>query len=147
MEQTRSVHILLVEDSPTDAGLAMEAFKDSKLLNNLAHVEDGTQAISYLRRENQYSDAPRPDLVLLDLNLPTKGGREVLKEIKADPDLKDIPVIVLTTSDDDQDILNSYELHANCYITKPVDFEKFVQIVRHIQDFWFSVVTLPTGRK
>ena len=147
MERSRPVHILLVEDSPTDAGLAMEAFKDSKLLNNLAHVEDGTDAIAYLRRERQYSDAPRPDLVLLDLNLPTKGGREVLKEIKSDPELKDIPVVVLTTSDDDQDILKSYELHANCYITKPVDFEKFVQIVRHIQDFWFSVVTLPTGRK
>ena len=141
------MQILLVEDSPTDAGLAIEAFKDSNVPNCLSHVEDGTDAIAYLRREREYSNAPRPDLILLDLNLPAKNGRDVLREIKADPQLKDIPVVVLTTSDDDRDVIKSYELHANCYITKPVDFERFVQIVRQIQDFWFSVVTLPSGRK
>ena len=136
----------MVEDSPTDAGLAIEAFKESKVLNHLSHVTDGTDAIAYLRRQGQYADARRPDLILLDLNLPTKDGREVLAEIKNDPDLKDIPVVVLTTSDDEQDILKSYELHANCYITKPVDFEKFISIVRHIETFWFTVVTLPPAR-
>jgi len=144
---SRSVEILMVEDSPTDAGLAIEAFKESKVLNHLAHVTDGTDAIAYLRRQGPYADAPRPDLILLDLNLPTKDGREVLSEIKSDPDLRDIPVVVLTTSDDEQDILKSYELHANCYITKPVDFEKFISIVRHIETFWFTVVTLPPVRK
>ncbi|MDL1900974.1 response regulator [Anaerolineae bacterium CFX9] len=137
------IDILLVEDSPGDVRLTIEAFKDSKLHNNLNVVGDGVEAMAYLRRQGQYANAPRPDLILLDLNLPRKDGREVLEEIKSDEDLRRIPVVILTTSDDERDILATYNLHANCYITKPVDLSQFIAIVRSIQNFWFSIVKLP----
>ncbi len=128
---------------PTDALLAKEAFDYSKIVNNLHVVPDGVEAIAYLRKEGPYSSALRPGLILLDLNLPKNDGREVLAEIKADPNLRGIPVVVLTTSQNEADILKAYDLHANCYIVKPVDFEKFAEVVRNIENFWFSVVTLP----
>jgi two-component system, chemotaxis family, response regulator Rcp1 len=141
---TTPIEILLVEDNPGDARLAMEALKDSKLLNNIHHVVDGEQAIDFLRREGDFQDAPRPDIVLLDLNLPRKDGREVLADIKNDPKLQMIPVVVLTTSEAEQDIVQSYRLHANCYITKPVDLDKFLHIIDSMQDFWLSIVRLPS---
>ena len=144
MEKMSSVEILLVEDNPGDVRLTIEALKESKLYNNLNIVGDGVEAIAYLRREGQYAQSPRPDLILLDLNLPREDGREVLSEIKADATLKRIPVVVLTTSAAEQDILRTYELHANCYITKPVDLEQFIMIVQNIQEFWFSIVKLPS---
>jgi chemotaxis family two-component system response regulator Rcp1 len=137
------IEILLVEDSPSDTELTVEALREGKVANNLSVVEDGTQAMEFLRRENNYAGAPRPDLILLDLNLPRKDGREVLAELKADPDLKTIPVVVLTTSRADQDVLRAYELNANCYIAKPVDFMHFLDVVRSIEHFWLTVVTLP----
>ncbi|MBN2342789.1 MAG: response regulator [Deltaproteobacteria bacterium] len=137
------IDILLVEDNPGDARLAQEALKDSKLKNKLFHVEDGEQAIQFLRREGQYTDSTKPDLILLDLNLPKKDGREVLAEIKEDPSLKAIPVVILTTSNDMADILKSYNLHANCYITKPIDLDRFIEVVKSIEDFWLSIVKLP----
>jgi two-component system response regulator len=143
IDSARPAEILLVEDSPTDALLAKEALEFSKVFNNLQIVPDGMEAMAYLRREGQYAHAPRPDLILLDLNLPKKDGREVLEEIKSDERLKRIPVVILTTSKDEGDVLKSYGLHANCYIVKPVDFEKFAEIVKHIESFWFVVVTLP----
>src|SRR4051812_39335586 len=124
------IDILLVEDNPGDARLTQEALKESKMLNNLHHVRDGVEAMEFLRHEGKHKDAPTPDIILLDLNLPRKDGREVLAELKGMPRLKNIPVVVLTTSDAEQDILMSYNLHANCYITKPVDLEKFIEIVR-----------------
>jgi chemotaxis family two-component system response regulator Rcp1 len=136
------VEILLVEDSPTDVLLAKEALEYSKIANNLHTVPDGVEALAFLRREGKYQDAPRPGLILLDLNLPKKDGREVLAEIKSDEKLKRIPVVVLTTSKSEADVLKAYGLHANCYIVKPVDFEKFAEVVRSIENFWFSVVTL-----
>lgn len=138
-----AVEILLVEDSPGDVRLTQEALKDSKLLNNLSVVRDGVEAMSFLRREGNYGDAPRPDMILLDLNLPRKDGREVLQEIKYDEDLKRIPVVVLTTSASEKDILATYNLHANCYITKPVDFMQFISVVKSIENFWFTIVKLP----
>jgi len=141
------VEILLVEDNPGDVRLTREALKEGKLCNHLHVVRDGVEALAFLRREGKYTYAPYPDLVLLDLNLPKKDGREVLAEIKADPELKRIPVVILTTSQAEQDILKTYDLHANCYITKPVDLEQFITVVKTIQDFWFSVVRLPTPRK
>jgi len=138
-----AIEILLIEDDPGDVRLTQEALKDSKLRNNLSVAEDGVEALAFLRREGQYADAPKPDIILLDLNLPRKDGREVLEEIKADADLRRIPVVVMTTSDADEDILASYNLHANCYITKPVDMSRFVQIVKTIEGFWFSIVKLP----
>jgi len=138
-----AIEILLIEDDPGDVRLTQEALKDSKLRNNLSVAEDGVEALAFLRREGQYADAPKPDIILLDLNLPRKDGREVLEEIKADEDLRRIPVVVMTTSDADEDILASYNLHANCYITKPVDMSRFVQIVKTIEGFWFSIVKLP----
>lgn len=140
---TRPIEILLVEDSPADAGLAVEALKAAKIANNLTVVEDGEEATDLLYRRGRYAQAPRPDLILLDLNLPRKDGREVLKEIKADPSLRRIPVVVLTTSRDEQDVMRSYESFANCYITKPVDFEQFMAVVRSVEGFWLTVVTLP----
>jgi CheY-like chemotaxis protein len=137
------IEVLLVEDDPGDVLMTQEAFEEHKVRNNLAVVNDGTDAIAYLRREGQYADAPRPDLVLLDLNLPRRDGREVLAEIKNDPNLCDIPVVVLTTSQADEDILRSYKLHANAYVTKPVDFERFIAVVRQIDEFFVSVVKLP----
>ena len=138
-----AIEILLIEDDPGDVRLTQEALKDSKLRNNLSVAEDGVEALAFLRREGQYADAPKPDIILLDLNLPRKDGREVLEEIKADEDLRRIPVVVMTTSDADEDILASYNLHANCYITKPVDMSRFMQIVKTIEGFWFSIVKLP----
>jgi chemotaxis family two-component system response regulator Rcp1 len=142
-EKIKLADILLVEDNPGDVRLAKEALKESKLLNKLYQVEDGMKAMAFLRQEGAYSDVPRPDLVLLDLNLPRKNGREVLAEIKADETLKRIPVVVLTISRAEEDVLKSYNLHANCYISKPFDMEQFVQVVKSIEDFWFSIVRLP----
>jgi chemotaxis family two-component system response regulator Rcp1 len=139
----RPVEILLVEDSPTDVLLAKEALEGSKIVNQLHTVPDGVEAMAFLRAEGKYAVAPRPSLILLDLNLPKKDGREVLAEIKTDEKLKRIPVAVLTTSKSEVDILKAYGLHANCYIVKPVNFEKFAEVVRYIENFWFAVVTLP----
>jgi CheY-like chemotaxis protein len=139
----KPVEILLVEDSPSDADLAVETLGESKVLNNLHVVEDGVEALAFLRREGAHANAPRPDVILLDLNLPKKSGLEVLTEIKSDPKLMRIPVVILTTSAAEEDILKSYSLHANCYITKPVDFEQFTKVVRLIEDFWLAVVKLP----
>ena len=141
--ELRAIEILMVEDSPIDVLMAREALQQAKVLNNLSVTENGVEALAFLRREDRYAGAPRPDLILLDLNMPRKDGREVLQELKADPELKCIPVVVLTTSKAEEDIVKSYGLHANCYITKPVDFERFVSVVQTIQDFWFTVVTLP----
>jgi two-component system, chemotaxis family, response regulator Rcp1 len=143
MASVESVSVLLVEDNPGDVRLTIEALRDVKLHNQLNVVHDGVEAIAFLRREGAYANAPRPDLILLDLNLPRKDGREVLEEIKNDDDLKRIPVVVLTTSSSEKDILESYNLHANCYITKPVDLGQFLTIVKSIQNFWFSIVKLP----
>ncbi len=142
----KPIEILMVEDSPTDAQLTIEALHAAKVVNRLSHVEDGVEALRYLRRQGPYTDAPRPDLILLDLNLPRKDGREVLDELKRDPSLKVIPVVVLTTSRSEQDVLRSYQLHANCYITKPVDFNQFMEVVKTIENFWLTVVTLPGER-
>lgn len=139
----RPIEILLVEDSPSDTALTIEALKAGKVVNKLNHVEDGVEAMNYLRRQGKYAKTARPDLIMLDLNLPRKDGREVLAELKNDPDLKIIPVIVLTTSRSDKDILQSYQLSANCYITKPVDFAHFIDVVKSIEQFWLTVVTLP----
>src|SRR6186713_1317914 len=139
-DDSQPISVLLVEDDPGDVVLIEEAFEHNKVRNSLQVVGDGVEAMEYLR-----SAAARPDLVLLDLNLPRKDGREVLAEIKADPELKRIPVVVLTTSKADEDILRSYDLHANCYITKPVDLEQFIEVVRSIDDFWLTVVRLPPG--
>lgn len=139
----RPIEILLVEDNPADVRLTQEALKDGKLLNTLSVVGDGVEAIAFLRRQGKYADAPRPDLILLDLNLPKKDGREVLAEIKTDETLKSIPVVVLTVSKAEEDILKTYKLHANCYITKPVDLDQFISVTQSIEDFWFSIVKLP----
>ncbi|MEX3813132.1 response regulator [Paraburkholderia sp. BR13439] len=139
-------HILMVEDSPTDVMMTREALEYYKVLNPLHIAEDGVEAIEFLKREGKHANAPRPGLIILDLNLPRKSGQEVLQELKTDPELMNIPVVVLTTSKAEEDVAKSYGLHANCYITKPVDFEKFVQVVRSINDFWLRVVTLPTPR-
>jgi chemotaxis family two-component system response regulator Rcp1 len=143
-ELGRPVEILLVEDNPGDAELTAEALRDGKIWNILRLVEDGEAAIRFLRREGEYTSAPRPDLILLDLNLPRKSGREVLAEIKTDEDLKQIPVIALTTSAAEEDVLRAYSLNVNCYITKPVDFDQFARVVQAIEEFWFTVVKLPS---
>lgn len=140
----RLIEILLVEDNPGDVRLTREALRESKLHNNLRVAVDGVDALAYLRGEGAHAGAPRPDLILLDLNLPRKDGREVLAEIKADEHLRSIPVVVLTTSRAEQDVLQSYHLHANCYVTKPVDLEQFITVVKSIEGFWFSIVTLPS---
>lgn len=137
------IDVLLVEDDPGDVLMTQEAFDEHKVGNRLTVVSDGAEALAYLRREGRYADAVRPDLVLLDLNLPRRDGREVLEEIKNDAELCQIPVVVLTTSQADEDILRSYQLHANAYVTKPVDFERFIAVVRQIDDFFVSVVKLP----
>jgi CheY-like chemotaxis protein len=139
----RPIEILLVEDNPGDARLTKEALRDGRISNSLSIVRDGVEALEFLRREGRHAGAARPDLILLDLNLPKKDGREVLEEIKADPDLRRIPVVVLTTSQAEQDILQAYNLHANCYITKPVDLDRFLEILRSLEDFWLSIVKLP----
>lgn len=138
------ITILLVEDNPGDVLLTKEAFNENKIKNDLYVVGDGEEAIKFLRQENGYENSPRPDLILLDLNLPKKDGREVLHEIKNDDNLKRIPVIVLTTSKSEEDILRMYNLHANCYITKPINLENFIRVIKSIEDFWFTVVKLPT---
>jgi len=139
------VEILLVEDNPGDVRLTLEVFKEAKLANKINAVEDGVEAMAYLRREGKYANAVRPDVILLDLNLPRMDGREVLKEIKRDEDFKSIPVVILTTSRAEEDILRSYNSHANCYITKPVDLGQFMKVVESIEDFWLTVVKLPQG--
>ena len=140
----RSVEILLVEDNPGDVRLTQEAFKDRKIVNHLSVVHDGLEAVAFLRRQEGYEEAPRPDVILLDLNLPKMNGRDVLAEIKADTDLRRIPVVVLTTSDAEEDILGTYDLHANSYITKPVDLNQFIKVVREIEEFWLNIVKLPS---
>ncbi len=139
----RPAEVLLVEDNPGDARLTLEALKEGKVLNRVSVVPDGVEAMAFLRREGPYADAPRPNLILLDLNLPKKDGREVLAEVKVDPDLKRIPVVILTTSRAEEDIARTYDLHANCYVTKPVDLDKFLEVVRSIEDFWLAIVQLP----
>lgn len=137
------IELLLVEDSEPDVRLTIEALREAKVKNRLWVVEDGVEAMQFLRREGQYADAPRPDLILLDLNLPRKDGRQVLREIKSDDAFKRIPVVILTTSKSEEDVLRAYDLHANCYITKPVDFNRFMDVVKSIEDFWLTVVRLP----
>lgn len=139
----RPIEILLVEDNPGDVRLTQEALKEGKVLNRLSVVKDGVEAIFFLKKKEKYKDAPRPDLILLDLNLPKKNGREVLGEIKRDPEFMRIPVVILTISRDEQDILKSYDLHANCYIIKPVDLNQFINVVKSIEDFWLTIVKLP----
>ncbi len=143
-EMGRPIEILLVEDSPSDAELTREALHEGRVINNLQVVQDGEQALAFLRRQDKYGDAPRPDLILLDLNLPKKDGREVLAEIKSDDNLKCIPVVVLTTSKDESDVMAAYGRFANCYITKPVDLEQFIDVVRSVDNFWLNIVTLPS---
>ncbi|GAB2946169.1 response regulator [Nonomuraea fastidiosa] len=143
MNEWRPIEVLLVEDDPGDILLTKEAFDLNKVRNRLSVVNDGEQAMAFLRREGAYADAPRPDLILLDLNLPRMSGTEVLREVKADAVLRTIPVVVLTTSEAEEDILRSYRLHANAYVTKPVDFEQFIRVVRQIDDFFVTVVKLP----
>ncbi len=137
------IEILLVEDSPDDVELTLEVLKETKFRNKIHIVEDGEAAMAFLRKQGQYANAPRPDLVLLDLNLPRRDGREVLAEIKEDPDLKIIPVVVLTTSQAEEDVLRAYGHHANCYISKPLDLDQFVKVVRSIESFWLAIVKLP----
>ena len=139
------IEILLVEDNPGDVRLTREALKEGKILNHVSVAGDGEEALSFLRRQGKYAGALRPDVILLDLNLPKKTGHEVLAEIKHEPDLKRIPVVILTTSMADQDILKAYDHHANCYINKPVDLEQFLRVVRSIEDFWCSIVKMPAG--
>jgi CheY-like chemotaxis protein len=139
----KPIDVLLVEDDPGDTLMIQEAFTDNKVRNRLSTVSDGVEALAFLRREGAYADAPRPELILLDLNLPRKDGREVLEEIKDDPELRTIPVVVLTTSEAEEDILRSYSLHANAYVTKPVDFDRFIEVVRQIDEFFVEVVRLP----
>lgn len=141
--KSRAAELLLVEDNPGDVRLTIEALKEGRVINNLTVVKDGEEAIAALRRQGKYVNAPRPDLILLDLNLPRKGGLEVLEEVKQDPDLKQIPVVVLTTSRAEQDVLRTYDLHANCYIVKPVDLNQFMNVVQSIKSFWLALVTLP----
>ena len=143
MTERQPLNILLVEDNPGDVRLTKEALREGKVYNNLHWAKDGVEALEFLRREGKHADAPRPDIILLDLNLPKKDGREVLSSIKNDDRFKQIPVVILTTSEAEEDVLRSYELHANCYITKPVDLEKFIVVVQSIDRFWLTVVTLP----
>jgi chemotaxis family two-component system response regulator Rcp1 len=143
-ERGSAVKILLVEDNPGDVRLTQEALKESKMLNELYVTEDGVEALEFLNREGRYADAPHPDLILLDLNLPKKDGRELLEDIKADEKLRRIPVVVLTTSKAQEDIYRMYEQHANCYITKPIDLDQFIEVVKSIDNFWLTIVKLPT---
>lgn len=145
-KKIKSVEILLVEDNSGDIRLTKEAMKDAKIINNLNVVEDGVEALAYLRKKGKFKGVKRPDLILLDINLPKKNGREVLAEIKQDIYLKQIPVVILTISNAEEDIINTYELHANCYITKPVDMEQFTKVVKSIDNFWFSIVKLPPNK-
>ena len=142
-ENIKPIEILLVEDNPGDARLTEEALKEGKVLNNLHVARDGFEALAFLKREEPFAEAPRPDIILLDLNMPRMDGRELLGRIKNEPDLKRIPIVVLTTSKAEEDIIRSYDLHANCYVTKPVDLDQFIKVVQSIKDFWFTVVKLP----
>ena len=144
MSENKPLEILLVEDNPADVRLTREAFREGKILNNLMVAKDGVEALDVLRRRGSHTDTPRPDLILLDLNLPRKDGREVLAEIKSDPALMRIPVVVLTTSRAEIDIVKSYNLHANCYVVKPVDLDQFISVIKSIDNFWLTAVTLPT---
>jgi CheY-like chemotaxis protein len=139
----RAIEILLVEDNPGDVRLTQEALKENKIRNNLHVAKDGVEAMQFLRRINGYNDAPRPDLILLDLNLPKKDGREVLAEIKTDENLRSIPVVILTTSDAEEDVAKAYQMYANCYIRKPIDLNRFIDVVKVIENFWLSIVELP----
>ncbi|MDI1308427.1 MAG: response regulator [Methylotenera sp.] len=141
----RPVEFLLAEDNPGDVRLTKEALRDSKVLNNLNVVQDGVEALAFLRREGKYADAPRPDVVLLDLNLPKKDGRQVLEAIKSDPALKRIPVVIITSSEAEQDIMRTYDLHANCYVAKPVDLDQFIKVIQSIENFWLTIVKLPSN--
>ncbi len=141
--ECRPIEILMVEDNPGDIRLCVEALKEGKVRNRMHTVGDGEEALAFLRRQGPYAKAPRPDLILLDLNLPKKTGQEVLAEIKEDPDLRRIPVVILTVSQAEADILKTYNLHANCYITKPVDLDRFIEVVKSIEDVWLTVVMLP----
>ncbi len=143
----RPIDILLIEDSPADVRLTREALKEARVLNALHVVQDGIAALAFLRKQGQYAGSPRPDLILLDLNLPKKDGREVLAEIKQDEDLKRIPVVVLTTSRAEEDVVRSYNLHANAYVAKPVDLAQFLHVIRSLEEFWLAVVTLPPSGK
>ena len=143
----RPIEILLVEDNPGDVRLIVEALRDGKVQNKLHIAKDGMEATAFLHREGEYADALYPDLILLDLNLPKKDGPEVLAEIKEDPALKHIPVVILTSSQEEEDIVKTYNLHANCYITKPIDLEQFIMVVKSISDFWLTVVKLPTEER
>jgi CheY-like chemotaxis protein len=145
VERNGPIDILLVEDNPGDERLTREALTEGKVYSNLHWVKDGVEALDFLRRKGKYAASPRPDIILLDLNLPKKDGREVLSEIKGDDDLKRIPVVILTTSKAEEDVMRTYNLHANCYVTKPVDLEKFIVVVKSIDAFWLTVVTLPNG--
>jgi CheY-like chemotaxis protein len=147
MNTVRPIDILLVEDSPADVRLTREALKEAKILNTLHVVQDGMAALAFLRRQGQYADSPEPHLILLDLNLPKKDGREVLAEIKQDKNLRRIPVVILTTSRAEEDVVRSYNLHANAYVTKPVDLKQFLEVIRAIEAFWLAVVTLPSSEK
>lgn len=144
MTERTEIHVLLVEDDPGDVLMTREAFEENKVANNLSVVSDGEAAMAFLRKQGEYADAPTPDLVLLDLNLPRMDGREVLAAMKGDEELRRIPVVVLTTSEAEEDVLRSYSLHANAYVTKPVDFERFIQVVRKIDEFFVQVVRLPS---
>ena len=144
MTMSRPMEILLVEDNPGDVRLTKEALKEGKVSNSLNVVVNGIEALAFLRQEGEYTSSPRPDLILLDLNLPLKNGHEVLRELKSDPIMRRIPVIVLTTSSAEQDILSTYDLHANCYITKPVDLDQFMKVIQSIESFWLSIVELPS---
>lgn len=146
-EFVKPIEILLIEDNPGDVRLTMEALKETKVINKLTVMKNGVDAMAFLRREGPHAKAARPHLILLDLNLPMKDGREVLAEIKADESLRRIPVVILTTSQDEQDVLKSYHLHANCYITKPVDLDQFITVVKSIEDFWLGIVVLPKNGK
>jgi CheY-like chemotaxis protein len=146
VDEAPPVEILLVEDNPGDHRLTKEALHEGKVYNNLHWVQDGVEALEFLKRRGKHEKAPRPDIILLDLNLPKKDGRQVLSEIKQDQELRAIPVVILTTSAAEEDVLRSYDLHANCYVTKPVDLEKFIVVVQSIDRFWLSVVTLPPGK-
>ncbi|MEM9457039.1 MAG: response regulator [Myxococcota bacterium] len=143
MQPQKTAEILLVEDNPADVRLTMEVMRESKMRNHVTAVGDGEEALEYLQRRGRHANAIRPDLILLDLNLPRKDGREVLQEIKAIEELRRIPVVVLTTSKAEEDICRTYDLHANCYITKPMDLDKFIEVVRQIEDFWLTIVSLP----
>jgi len=142
-EKVKVANILLVEDNAADIALTKKAIEKSKIVNNLSITRDGEEAMDFLYKKGKYSDAKKPDLIILDLNLPKKDGREILEEVKKDEDLKKIPVVILTTSNAEKDILKTYNLYANCYITKPLDFDQFIAIVKQINDFWFSIVKLP----